>query len=798
MKKIYAADYGILPGKKQNYAADISRLTENAGDGAEIVFEQGTYLFEYENTVRRSYAISNTSDPDGQSVSIVLENLSNVTLDFQNSVLLFTGWQMPFAIDECRGITLKNASLDWKTPTSAEGTVAEADHAHVVLHINNEVFPHFVKDGELFFTEDCREELPFWAAMEYDKESLRVRRGAGDTFPDVLVSEIDKNTVAMNAFFAVPPEKGNYLALRFGKRDHAGLFCQESSDIRFENIKVFNSCGIAFVCQFCENVTMNGISVVPNEARGRFVSSAHDDAMQFSNCKGQIKIENCRFRGMFDDSVNVHGTSTVITNVSGRTVRGEFRERDSAGFVRYARRGDIISFIDRRTMDSFASAEVEEYRLTDNTHFEITFRTNVPEAVHVNDAMENLTNTPDVHIDNCFVGSARARGILISTPGKVFIENNVFDTSGSAILCSGDANGWFESGACRDVTITGNIFTQHCLSSNYQFCEGIISLFPVIKEPQNSKGFHGNIRITNNHFTVSDRRILYALCVKGLVFSDNTVISFDRSAGDRSYTKFEYCRDVTEQNNRYAECFPTAEKKDVTIAFLGDSVTEGCFELIRKEDGQIDIVREPGCAYPILLKNKLETELPGLCVNTVNAGRSGDSSADGLARVMKDVVSAAPDTVVVCFGLNDACRRQPDEYAKNMDGIFTALHEAELPVIFMTPNRMNAYVHKEEFPELVKTAEDCASCQNSGEMDVLIKLGMETAQKHGISVCDCYSVWNRMEEVGIDTTALLCNHINHPSRQLHRLFAEMLFPYVRDILNAAGDVRHSRDNRVLP
>lgn len=782
MKKIYAADHGVLPGRKQNYAADIVRLTEEAGDGAEIVFAKGTYLFDFENTVRRRYAISNTSDPDAQAVSIVLENKTNVTFDFQDSVLLFTGWQMPLAIDGCRGVTVKNASFDWVTPTAAEGIVTEADYAHVVLHINNTAFPHTVKDGELFFTEACREDLPFWAAMEYDKDTLRVRKGAGDTFPETRVKKIDENTVEMNAFFAVPPEKGNYLALRFGDRTHAGVFCQGSSELRFDNIRMYNSCGIAFVCQFCENVTMNGISVVPNEARGRFVSSAHDDAMQFSNCRGLITIENCRFRGMFDDSVNIHGTSTVITRVDGRTVLGEFRERDSAGFARYARRGDIISFTDRRTMDSLACAEAEAFRLTDKTHFEITFTKDVPEAVQPDDAMENLTNAPDVRIVNCCIGSARARGVLVSTPGKIIIANNVFDTSGSAILCSGDANGWFESGACKDFSITGNVFTEHCLSSAYQFGEGVISLFPVIREPQHSKGFHSHIRITDNRFTVFDRRVLYALCVNDLVFSDNTIVSFDRAGNGKSYTKYEYCRDVQELNNRVFECFPPTAEKDVTVAFLGDSVTEGCFELIRKEDGQIDIVRDPAAAYPALLKQKLEAELPGLHVKLVNAGRSGDSSADGLARVTKDVVAASPDLAVVCFGLNDACSRQPEEYAKNMDGIFTALLKADIPVVFMTPNRMNSYVHEEELQELLVTAKDCSACQNAGEMDVLIRRGIETARQHGIPVCDCYSVWNRMEEGGVDTTALLCNHINHPSRQLHRLFAGMLFPYLRDML----------------
>jgi hypothetical protein len=34
----------------------------------------------------------------------------------------------------------------------------------------------------------------------------------------------------------------------------------------------------------------------------------------------------------------------------------------------------------------------------------------------------------------------------MSTPGEVLIEKNTFESSGSAILIPGDANGWYESG----------------------------------------------------------------------------------------------------------------------------------------------------------------------------------------------------------------------------------------------------------------------------------------------------------------------------------------------------------------
>ncbi|CEN52528.1 hypothetical protein CCAN11_2470038 [Capnocytophaga canimorsus] len=68
--------------------------------------------------------------------------------------------------------------------------------------------------------------------------------------------------------------------------------------------------------------------------------------------------------------------------------------------------------------------------------------------------IENLTWTPEVIFKNNIVRNNRARGALFSTPKKVICEENTFDhTHGTAILLCGDCNGWFETGACREVII---------------------------------------------------------------------------------------------------------------------------------------------------------------------------------------------------------------------------------------------------------------------------------------------------------------------------------------------------------
>ena len=116
---------------------------------------------------------------------------------------------------------------------------------------------------------------------------------------------------------------------------------------------------------------------------------------------------------------------------------------------------------------------------------------------------------------------------MFSTPRKVVVEHNLYDhTSGSAILLSGDCNGWYETGACRDVTIRNNRFVNS-LTSQFQFTEAIISIFPVIPDLAKQQSyFHGSpqgIVIENNDFVTFDTPLVYAVSVDGLKIENNKV-----------------------------------------------------------------------------------------------------------------------------------------------------------------------------------------------------------------------------------------------------------------------------------
>jgi acyl-CoA thioesterase-1 len=76
------------------------------------------------------------------------------------------------------------------------------------------------------------------------------------------------------------------------------------------------------------------------------------------------------------------------------------------------------------------------------------------------------------------------------------------------------------------------------------------------------------------------------------------------------------------------------------VAFLGDSLTSGW--RIREEE-----------AWPALLRETLAAE--GRPIRVLNAGVSGETAAEGLAR-LPGVLAQEPDVLVVALGINDGLR----------------------------------------------------------------------------------------------------------------------------------------------
>lgn len=215
------------------------------------------------------------------------------------------------------------------------------------------------------------------------------------------------------------------------------------------------------------------------------------------------------------------------------------------------------------------------------------------------------------------------------------------------------------------------------------------------------------------------------------------------------------------------------------IVFFGDSVTEGCFELsFHNVEGVTDIIRDKKSVYHNILKERIEKEHPELNIEYVNAGISGNSTVDALKRIEQDVVAQNPDVAVVCFGLNDVAGMSLDEYVSNMEQIFRTLKDHGIQVIHMTPNMYNTYVHGDVLPNHADMAAVLARVQNENRPDLYYAEAMKKAEEYGCVVVDAYGAWKKLSEYGVDVTELLSNRLNHPTRAMHRLFADLLYDVV--------------------
>ena len=220
------------------------------------------------------------------------------------------------------------------------------------------------------------------------------------------------------------------------------------------------------------------------------------------------------------------------------------------------------------------------------------------------------------------------------------------------------------------------------------------------------------------------------------------------------------------------------ENGPITIVAFGDSVTHGAVAA-----GEMN--------YETVYWNRLRQKMNALRnyvpVNVINAGIGGITAGGSLSRLDSQVLAHNPDLVIVCFGLNDV-NGSLEDYLSALRTIFTRIAESGAEQIFMTPNMLNTYVAEDAPAQYLDYAKVTADMQNSGKMDLYMGEAVKLAKELGVTVCDCYAEWKKLSETQ-DVTMLLANRINHPTKEMHELFASCLFKTIfGEDKTAADDV----------
>ncbi len=563
------SEYDVLPGA-ENISFKVSQTVAALGrhsDGDTVVlrFMPGRYDFYPQGASEREMYISNHDQVNPKKIGILLENLENVVLEATGAEFAFHGRMLPVAVSDCRNVMLRGFSIDFDNPHISQVRVVESTPTGIVFMAEPWVRWRVNESGAFEAYGDGWNHVP-QTGIAFDPSTRHIVYRTSD-----LWTPLDSVSVRPDGSILAPRwtdsrlVPGTVVALRTYARPAPAVFMHQSSGLVLDSVKTHYAEGMGLLAQLCRDITLAGFSVCLKGENDPRYFTTQADATHFSGCEGHIDSKGGLYEGMMDDAINVHGTYLAITSVeSPRTLRARYMHPQTFG-LKWGEAGDSVRLIKSRTMEYFGESEiVESIEPVDSKNVEGAkeFRITLTRDVEWPDSMplgiENLRWTPLVTFAGNVVRNNRARGALFSTPRPVVVEENLFDhTSGTAILLCGDCNGWYETGACRDVLIRRNKFVS-ALTNMFQFTEAVISIYPEIPDIDSQQVcFHGGygypgIRIEDNLFSTFDAPLLYAKSVSGLRFAGNTVDLTDEYPAfhtNRYSIRFINVRDAVLEDN---------------------------------------------------------------------------------------------------------------------------------------------------------------------------------------------------------------------------------------------------------
>lgn len=512
-------DFGLTASERGNVVEKVGNALEYGKSLCkpfEIVFEKGEYFI-------------NLGDPSGAEESLqnylfVLDGLEDVTIDGGGSEFVFKGIAGFARIARCRNIELRHFSIDWKRPYITQAVIRDCGSDWMDLEIDKDQYPYKITGEEVrYICEDGEYGVAEGTYCNYFTPDGRIMPGSLDNYwmESLLESpaeELSDGVIRFHGKVNGPIPKGAILTIYNVRYRTPWATAYDSKDIIVKDITIYHTTGCGIVATVTKNITIDNLDYIPRKDKGR-VFSGVADAVHLTNCSGQIIMRNCYMNGQGDDALNIHGRYCKVEQVcpDGKT----FRFSTSHGLLLF-KQNEKVWFVNSSTMQRTREYTIASAREISQSLFEFSLTENPHLQGEGEWFIESASSCPDVLIENNVFGSGnRARGILLTSPGKMVVRNNVFKSAGTAILVEGDLTYWYESGGVRDLTITGNLFDR-CHTS--QWGHSVISFSPSpVPDDDSLPRFHRRIRITDNTFNLIEPSVLYARFVEGLVFKNNHI-----------------------------------------------------------------------------------------------------------------------------------------------------------------------------------------------------------------------------------------------------------------------------------
>ncbi|MCX4679236.1 right-handed parallel beta-helix repeat-containing protein [Streptomyces sp. NBC_01433] len=552
--------FGADPTGEKDSAAAVAKAMRQARTvkgPVRVLFPHGTYQIYPEQAEVRELYLSNTVGADqnyrDKRIGILVEDMSDVTIDGGASHLQFHGLMTTFAAIRSRNVTVQNFSFDVTAPkvvdASVSGTGVADGRGYRVLSIppGN---PFSVAGNQVTWLGEKSPAAgrPYWSGVDgmrytqvHDPAAKRTWRGSNPLFTDVAsMADLGGNKLRIEyTNGTAPTDRGLVYQMREDTRDTASAFFWESKDVTVRGLRARYLHGFGFLGQMSENITIDDNEFRTDPASGRS-TVGFADFVQMSGVKGTVRVTNNLFDGAHDDAINIHGTYVEVTGrPAPNTLTLTYQHAQTAGFPQF-HPGDKAEIVAKRTMAAVPGAPPEVVSVEGPsgqdhgkplTTMTVTFDRAIPSSVTAGDfVVENTTYTPAVVISGNTFRNIPTRGVLVTTRQPVVIQDNVFDGNQmSSVFISSDAYQWYESGPVRDVLIRNNRFLRPA--------SPVIFVEPTNQAVDAATPVHRNIRIEDNEFRAGDVRLLEVKSASVVTFERNDVFRLGRDTAVTAQAK---------------------------------------------------------------------------------------------------------------------------------------------------------------------------------------------------------------------------------------------------------------------
>lgn len=490
-------------------------------DGESLALKNEEYHIYTEDCFDVQLVVSNTcfeyESPDGnKKAAFYLKNKKNVEIDGHGATVIVHGVITPFLFVQCKNVKIKNLTVKYARPTMSEFEIVETKKGKVRAKISPEFLYRLDGNKLVWLGEIDQTGVRYWE-MDYkgdgilsqiyktkEKKLEMLPRYGNDKHPSF--PDIKKVTETAERVLDIEFEDANIelpvnsiIQTRNVTRKEIGGAFDGCQNLIFENVTVHNMNGMGLVFQNCKDLIFSDCRFVPLEGK-IIVSNA--DFLHFSGCKGKILVKNCVAVGAHDDVINVHGTHLTIIdkNDEEKSLSVRFKNLASWGFNAF-KKGEKIELVHSKTLIPYAKARIKEVEKIDKYNVKLYLYGKIKKDINFGkDAVENVTRTASLRVENCRFERISSRAVLCTTRKPVLIKNCIFkDMCGPVLYVADDCNFWYESGRSGNVKFINNqvIACDNGFTGNG---ENVIQYEPVVTDKTSKIPVHKKLTIKGNQF----------------------------------------------------------------------------------------------------------------------------------------------------------------------------------------------------------------------------------------------------------------------------------------------------------